>query len=39
MRIPLAIEKSGFFVSYQALMEKGRFLDSKKRDKYGPRGF
>jgi hypothetical protein len=28
-----------FIPFYQILMQEGRFLDSKKRDKYGPRGF
>ena len=32
-------EISAFFASYQTLMPQVRFLDSMKRDKYGPRGF
>jgi hypothetical protein len=35
----LHCKNSAFITSYQLLKAEGRFLDSKKRDKYGPRGF
>jgi hypothetical protein len=35
----LYCKNSPFITSYQLLRAERRFLDSKKRDKYGPRGF
>ena len=38
--LSIRIQKNPPFIAYyQTLMPQGRFLDSHKPDKYGPRGF